>query len=224
MKLPVFIIACALSSNACGQVLAIEQLYRIDPNPPGDNRSLQFFAAVDISGLSGEGTELAPIFRNFVSVQDLAGSTAQGRAQSNGNPYLDLPRNLRAEFTDGVFNGNIRQIDDPATAGTEYIIIRDDDGVFGGVFLIGPEFASWGPDVLNPRTYRIESTMASVSSEPSPADSDLNGFVDFFDLLRYLQLFDLGDVAADLNSDQGLTTVDVEIAVVRVAAVAPGAG
>ncbi|MEN1705219.1 MAG: hypothetical protein AAGJ54_06850 [Planctomycetota bacterium] len=221
MKLPILVVVCALANSAGGQVLAVEQLYRIDPNPPGDDRSLRFFAAVDISGLSGEGTELAPIFRNFVAVQDLAGSTAQGRAQSNGSPYLDLPRNLRAEFTDGVFNGNIRQIDDPATTGTEYIIIRDDDGVFGGVFLIGPEFASWGPDVLNPRNYRIESTVASGSSEPSPADFDLNGIVDVFDLLRYLQLFDEGDATADLNDDQDLTTADVEIAVVRVAAVSP---
>lgn len=211
----------AFGGGAFGQVVAIEQLYRIFPQNPGDDRSLRFFAAVDVTGLSGSGTEQAPIFRNFVSVIDLNGSTAGGRATPNVNVYLDLPRNLRAEFVDGVFSGNVSQIDDPGTTAAEYIVLRQDDGIFAGVFLIGPEFASWGPDVLSPRMYRIESSTSMPSSELSPADFDGDASANIFDLIDYLRDFDAADLSADLDEDSVLTAADIEIAQIRIDAVSP---
>ncbi|MEM9373235.1 MAG: hypothetical protein AAGA55_06290 [Planctomycetota bacterium] len=168
------LMACMIvtaSGTASADIEQITQRFILNQPLLAPNAAIDFFAQVDLGTISGIGEESAVITAASIRILERADESSPffiigaGDLLTPVNPYAEVPFNLRADFTDGVFEDVVRIIDDPDSTGVNYLLV--DGGA--GLLNIGGADMLFGFDIFSVLSYRLESSAIT----PAPASGGL---------------------------------------------------
>ncbi|MEN1706470.1 MAG: hypothetical protein AAGJ54_13290 [Planctomycetota bacterium] len=157
---------------ASAQVESIAQRFILSEPLIAPIAAIDFFARVDLSTITGVGSESAVVTAASIRILSRADEsspfviTNAGELLLPADPFADAPLAMRAEFLDGEFVDAVRIIDDPATSVIDFLQVENAAG-FAGFFTVGGSDVIYGSDILNLLRYRLVSS----SITPSPASA-----------------------------------------------------
>ena len=169
------ILVAASTCTASAQIEIITQRFVLS-QPFAPLAAVDFFAQVDLSTISGVGSESAVITASSIRLLQRVDESSPfviygaGELDTPGDPYADEPLNLRAEFLDGVFADAVRIIDDPNSTGRNLLQVTNSTG-FAGFFSVDGFDATYGPTILDLLSYGRESSTIT----PTPATAIVFG-------------------------------------------------
>lgn len=165
-------LSAAITAPASAEIETITQRFILTQALVAPNAAIDFFAAVDLSTITGVGVESAVITAASVRLLQRDDPSSPfsivnaGEIELPLDPYADAPLALRAEFVDGVFTDMVMIIDDPDNSGVNYLSAVNNSG-FLGFFNIGGADVFSGPTILDIQRYVLESS--SITPTPGTA-------------------------------------------------------
>ena len=169
-RLLTLVVVTVSTGSSSAQLESIAQRFILNEPLIAPLAAVDFFAQVDVSTITGIGSESAVITVSSIRLLQRADELSPfvivnaGELDTPSDPYSDEPLNLRADFLDGVFTDDVWVIDDPNTGTLDLLEVTNSNG-FAGFFTVGGFDVIYGPTILSLQSYR------RVSSAITPAPS-----------------------------------------------------
>lgn len=153
------------AGTATAQIESIAQRFILNEPLIEPLAAVDFFAQVDLSTITGVGSESAVITASSIRLLQRTDTSspffiiAAGELDTPANPYAEEPLNLRADFLNGVFTDAVRIIDDPNKTSLNLLNVTNSNG-FAGFFNVDGFDVIYGPTILSLQSYqRVSSTI-----------------------------------------------------------------
>ncbi|MEM1329909.1 MAG: hypothetical protein AAGG07_05040 [Planctomycetota bacterium] len=170
VRLLVALLVTTIAGTASAQVESIRQRFILVEPLIAPLAAVDLFALVDLSSITGSGSESAVVtaasFRLLSRADETSPFviTAAADLLLPPNPYVDSPMAMRADFLDGAFLDDLRVLNDPGNSGFNLIMAENAAG-FAGLLTVDGFDLIYGPTILDLQRYRL--TESSIT--PAPA-------------------------------------------------------
>ena len=164
------------TATASAQVVQIQQRFILSEPLIAPISAVDLFANVDLSTITGVGSETAVITGASVRIFNRPDTSSSFQLIDAGDlilpsdPFADVPLNMRAEFVDGVFTDAVRIVPDPLITNINFLSIRENNS--GGFLFVDASDVIYGPTIISTRRYTLESSLIT----PTPGTSGVLAF------------------------------------------------